>query len=239
MAEDAALLIRRPTAHLDANANENYWAVRRQEAPSVANSFQIDRARWILSRIRLDSSTTLLDIGSGTGEMLVLFRDAGLKEILASDFSPASKTRLETLGFRVVDVDVSSPTSIESMPGADHITICEVLEHIQNAEAALTALIQKAKVSVFFSVPNTGYYVYRLRLLLGRFPVQWRAHPGEHVRYWTLSDMRWWLSSLGLADRATILPYQGWPILNRLFPGLFSKGLLVEVRRAERGAADP
>ena len=225
---DLALLLETPRAHLDAEANANYWSVRRAHMSSAANEFQRERARWIAERIA-DSEGALLDVGSGTGEMLLLMRRQGL-EILASDFSPISQTRLRQLGFRVVDIDVSKAESINALTEVDYVTVCEVLEHLQNPEVALTRLRQKARRAVYFSVPNTGYYIYRLRLLFGRFPIQWRAHPGEHVRYWTLADMRWWLAQLGLSAVASIRPYQGWPILRSIWPGAFAMGLLVEVR---------
>jgi SAM-dependent methyltransferase len=196
---------------------------------TIANSFQEDRARWIAQRIGIGGGS-LLDIGSGTGEMLKLLQEHGRLQIVASDFSPLSKARLRALGFNVVDIDISSPESIKTLDEFDYISICEVLEHTQDPESSLSLLRGKARRAIYFSVPNTGYYPYRVRLLLGRFPVQWRAHPGEHVRYWTLSDMRWWLQQLGVMEDSTIWPYRGWPIFRRIWPGAFAMGLLVEIR---------
>lgn len=177
------------------------------------------------------SPASLLDIGSGTGEMLrVLGERRTDLSIVASDFEPTSQARLKQLGYEVLEVDISKSASVRELRDFDYITICEVLEHTQNPEDSLLALKAKARCALYFSVPNTGYYIYRLRLLLGRFPVQWRAHPGEHVRYWTLSDMKWWLERMELSRCSTIKAYRGWPVLNRLWPAAFAMGLIVEVR---------
>lgn len=234
---DFDLIRKTPTPHLDARANSNYWDVRRKHMSTTPNAFQRDRANWIGARIG-SSTGTLLDIGSGTGEMLLLLKERAT-QVLASDFSPLSQARLRELGFQVVELDISNRESVAALEDVDYVTICEVLEHTQDPEASLTLLRGKARRAVYFSVPNTGYYPYRLRLLFGRFPVQWRAHPGEHVRYWTLADMRWWLRQLNLQDVSDIKPYQGWPVLNRICPSLFAMGLLVEVRSGAGKERDP
>jgi len=87
---------------------------------------------------------------------------------------------------------------------------------------------------LIFSVPNTGHYSHRIRLLLGKFPMQWRHHPGEHLRFWCFSDMRWWLMSClkFKEEKFNIIPYNA-PIslLNKIFPSIFSRGILVYVSK--------
>ena len=63
------------------------------------------------------------------------------------------------------------------------------------------------------------------RLLLGRFPLQWLAHPGEHLRFWTHVDFLWWANCLGYRVQ-TAIPYQGTPFLKRLWPNLFASGIV-------------
>jgi len=108
--------------------------------------------------------------------------------------------------------------------------ILEVLEHMPNPEKFLKLIIKKAKRGVFFSFPNTGYISYRLRLLFGAFPMQWRIHPGEHLRFWTYRDLKWWLKELELYDKSEIYVYEGIPVLNRLWKGLFGAGFVVEIK---------
>ena len=73
--------------------------------------------------------------------------------------------------------------------------------------------------------------MHRLRLMLGKFPLQWRTSPGEHVRFWTTSDMHWWLKNvIGLKkEDYKLYHYAGFPILEKipLLQPILCKGLLV------------
>ena len=40
--------------------------------------------------------------------------------------------------------------------------------------------------------------MHRLRYMLGRFPLQWIVNPNEHIRFWTLKDLIWWLDYLNI-----------------------------------------
>jgi len=72
--------------------------------------------------------------------------------------------------------------------------------------------------------------VYRLRLLFGKFPAQWRVHPGEHVRFWTARDLRWWLLAQGI-ENYKIFYYEGIPLLNKIVPSLFAAGFVVYIQK--------
>jgi len=113
----------------------------------------------------------------------------------------------------------------------DYILMLEVLEHVQNPEDFVHKALSAANDSIFISFPNTGYIKHRLRLLFGRFPVQWRVHPGEHLRFWTLRDLEWWLGQLKLKDKSTIHSYEGVPILNKIYSGMFSAAFIVEIKK--------
>ena len=120
--------------------------------------------------------------------------------------------------------------SIDKIKTYDYISALEILEHIQNPENALIQLINKSNIAVFISFPNTGYIFYRLRFLLGRFPVQWRLHPGEHLRFWTYKDLKWWLTKLNITNYK-IHTYEGLPFLNKLFPSIFAEAFLIQINK--------
>ena len=109
------------------------------------------------------------------------------------------------------------------------ISVCfEVLEHLSSPENLIESMLKNTKVAIIFSVPNTGYIFHRLRLLFGSFPIQWRLNPGEHLRYWTKSDLNWWLNNICSEKnlKFNICTYEGLPFLNKLLPSLFSMGLI-------------
>jgi hypothetical protein len=104
------------------------------------------------------------------------------------------------------------------------------LEHIIEAELVLTAL-SRVSDRVLVSIPNTGYWKYRIRLLAGRFPRQWMIHPAEHVRFWTLADFRLAASKMaGLKIELVIGVGSG--CLGRVYPSLFAPVLFFVLARS-------
>jgi len=85
---------------------------------------------------------------------------------------------------------------------------------------ALTSVSDK----VLISMPNTGYCVYRLRLLAGRFPRQWVIHPSENIRFWTFTDIRLIAKLTGLE----IVRLSGMDCgrLGKWWPSMFAPALL-------------
>ena len=156
---------------------------------------------------------------------------AGLYGIDASDFS---LSRAEKFGIKIFKKDVSKISKFDFVDEKiDYIFLLEVVEHVQNSEKLVAAAFEKSEKGVFVSVPNTGYFLHRLRLLLGRFPLQWREHPSEHVRFWTRRDMVWWLDALGYENRE-IFVYKGIPVANKIFPSLFGAGMIVFIKKEEK-----
>lgn len=207
---------------------DTYWEKRRGQRLGVLNSFQKFRADWILARV--ETGDSLLDLGAGDGAMVQYMRHQKDLRIKCADISQVALDYLRSKGFETVELELTDCAALASIEPVDHVVLCEVLEHLVNPEQLLRALEDCAKNSIFFSVPNTGYWSYRLRLLMGRFPVQWIAHPGEHCRFWTYKDMRWWLAELGYGSRSEVRAYEGVPGLNRLMPGLFAKGLIARIK---------
>jgi hypothetical protein len=234
---EEARLIRKLIADRPAMGNphtdyDRYWEQRLSNGQEGLNGFQRDRAEWVANRIRRGAS--VLDIGCGDGGILMYLRGKAAILPMGADVSPVILGHLEGKGITPFPLNLNVE-GLSGLPECDHILLFEILEHLQNPEALLKEALAKARRSVFFSVPNTGYFPYRLRFLLGSFPVQWRVHPGEHVRFWTLADMRWWLGEMGVSERCELAAYRGLPLLNRLQPGLFGMGLIGEVRSGNRG----
>lgn len=221
-------LFRYPNIQLAQVDYDTYWMQKRADGKlGSLTDFQLKRVDWITQRIKIGSS--VLDIGCGDGG--VLFELQRRRQIvpIGIDVSNYVLEFLRSRDIQVLEMDSQDFEAIETLPVSDHVILFEVLEHTQNPERLLLAALKKAKKSVFFSFPNTGYFPYRLRLLLGSFPVQWRVHPGEHLRYWTLRDLHWWLEELKLTEHSTIHSYEGLPGLNTLLPSLFAMGFVGEI----------
>jgi len=207
---------------------DDYWLKKRGGVMGALNSYQRARVEWIAGRVQPNDS--LLDLGCGDGAVLMALAQQMPIEAIGADISDYALYHLQENGIRAVRCDLSDPSALLDMPGADHILMLEVLEHLPRPEELLMQMLAKAKKSVIFSFPNTGFLSYRLRLLLGRFPVQWRVSPGEHLRFWTYRDLQWWLDELGIRGRSDIAAYEGIPVLSRIHPSLFGAALIAQVR---------
>jgi methionine biosynthesis protein MetW len=129
----------------------------------------------------------ILDFGCGAGNLLCELSRVRQINGVGLDTSEravkiAKENGVNANVFRLEDTD-----GLMQFGRFDLAITTEVLEHVQQAEMVLIAL-SKVSDRVLVSIPNTGYFGYRLRLLAGRFPRQWIIHPAEHVRFWTCAD---------------------------------------------------
>ena len=61
--------------------------------------------------------------------------------------------------------------------------------------------------------------------------MQWALHPGEHLRFWTYRDLKWWLKELGFDKQSEVYVYEGIPVLNKLWKGLFGAGFMIKIKK--------
>lgn len=194
------------------------------------NNWQKQRAEYALEII--EPGASVLDVGCSNIAMLQYLQEqSGIKGI-GVDIDPSILKIAQDFGIKTVHVDITNVDFLLSLPVVDYVTAFEILEHMPVPEMFVVNILKKAKKGLIFSVNNTGYYAHRLRLLFGRFPLQWVAHPGEHVRFWTARDMEFWINSLGFTMKKMVL-YEGLPVLNKIFPKLFSQGMIVYVTDAQ------
>jgi methionine biosynthesis protein MetW len=206
-----------------------YWKKKRASG-TLGNPgiFQLHRIRWIMPRI--SEGDTVAEFGCGDAATLLWLRDRKKIHPIGLDVSEHALSHATGKGIETHKLEYGT-TDYSSLPEADVYLLLEVLEHLPDPESVLKQILKKTRRKVIISVPNTGYFPYRLRLLSGRFPVQWRVHPGEHLRFWTLRDFHWWLGQLGLVEMSETFGYKGVPFLNRMLPNLFAMGILCEIKK--------
>ena len=205
---------------------DEYWRAKRPGNLGMLSSFQRRRAEIVQQFI--DRGATVLDIGCGDGAILSYLREQKQIHGIAVDSSELAISHAASLGFETIKIDCNDTSSLSRLPTIDYILLLEVLEHLPRPEEVLAALRSKCTKAMIVSVPNSGYYVHRLRFLSGRFPLQWIAHPGEHLRFWTLADFRWWIRALKFKF-AALKCYEGIPVLNKLWPSLFAAGIVARL----------
>lgn len=222
----------RATVSLE-NDYDAYWDARGSKMELSLNSWQKERASFVLEKLRRFPQVSVLDIGCGDGSFLAYLKHKGHSGNLSGvDVSIRALEVAKHFGINAQTLDFAAdPIILQSLPSADFVLLLEVLEHMPNSELLLAEAYKKAEKGVFFSIPNTGYFIFRLRLLFGKTPMQWRVHPGEHLRFWTKTDLVWWLNALGYKNYE-VVGYKGVPLLNALWPALFAGGLIVYLHKS-------
>ncbi|MEK7659304.1 MAG: class I SAM-dependent methyltransferase [Patescibacteria group bacterium] len=202
-----------------------YWQARGLNSKTSLNSFQKKRANLTLQY--LEKNSLVLDVGCGNGALLSYINNIKpMKKLIGIDVSEKALAFAKDNNIETINGDISKFDTLKNLPSADYILMFEVIEHFPNSEDLIRWAVINAKKGVFFSVPNTGFFVHRLRLLFGKFPLQWRVNPSEHLRFWTVKDIRWWLRELGL-NSYNLKLYEGIPLLNKIWPSLFGQGIWV------------
>lgn len=214
------------TEKTDYNA---YWKNKRKDGTlGIPGVFQMHRAIWILPR--LQNGDKVAEFGCGDAATLIWLKEKIPIQGIGIDVSEYALTHAAGRGLATFRLEPQSK-DLSALPESDVYLLLEVLEHLPDPEATLRQILEKTRKKVILSIPNTGYFSYRLRFLFGRFPVQWKIHPGEHVRFWTLDDFLWWLKQLGYYDKCSVSTYKGIPILKSILPNSFSMGILCEIRK--------
>lgn len=167
----------------------------------------------------INRKSKVLDIGCGDGACLWYLKSEKDIEGEGIDISREAVARCVKKGIRANIADVSSST-FQIDEKYDYIIIAEVLEHIAHPEDLMHKLKGKFNKLVLVSIPNIGYYKHRIRMMFGRFPIQWAFHPAEHLRFWTVKDFIWWAKEVGFRV-IDIRPSNGIPFLYKLIPNLF------------------
>jgi len=213
---------------------DEYWENRGFHAPSLG------RAKIISKYIDPDSK--ILDIGCGDGTIIeYLSKNNKPKEIVGIDISKRAVDYVKEKGFDAFEIDILSEDFIKFLANKkfDYIIITEVLEHIQDPEKVITAIKNNFSRSLFISIPNAGFFLHRLRLLFGRFPlVMIQQNIKEHIRFWTVKDFIYWSNYHGFKVKdyfvSSGLYFKPLSFLEKLFPSLFAQQIIYKINNGKK-----
>lgn len=222
------------TARVGAVDYDVYWDNKAQTGLGGLSPWRLRRAQTFGAV--LAPGDRVLDLGVGDGALLKWLIDERAITGAGLDVSPKAVDFCRAMGLDVRLADINQP--IEAVVRGhfgeaeasrfDYIILSEIIEHLPDPETLLRGLAPFARKGLLVSIPNTGFHQHRLRLLFGRFPLQWVVTPGEHLRFWTRADFHWWARQLGLPVLRDF-PYQGTPIFRQLWPGLFAAAFVYEL----------
>lgn len=209
-------------------AYEAYWQAKFEARKGAMSPFRLARAQAMAELVQ--PGEKVLDLGVGDGAILKYLVDHRQIDGYGLDISAQAVEFCRSQGLNVAQADVNQPIGAMIDTHYDVIIMSEIIEHLPDPETVLNRLRDKSD-RLMISIPNTGFYHHRLRLLMGHFPLQWVVWPGEHLRFWTIPDFRWWVKQLDFRLTHAIA-YTGTPGLYKVWPGLFGKGMLYVLRDA-------
>lgn len=225
------LFIYPATARVGVVDYDAYWE---NKAPGQLGELSLWRQRraQVFTDLVADGDR-VLDLGVGDGALLRYMLQRKRIQAFGLDVSPRAVEFCRGQGLEVELADLNQPISAYLRQPYDYIICSEIIEHLPDPESLLNNLRPFARKAIIISIPNTGYYLHRLRLLFGRFPLQWVVTPGEHLRYWTRADFHWWARQMRFRITREVA-YEGVRGLKTLWPGLFAAAFVYQLEDSTR-----
>lgn len=201
---------------------DDYWEKRVHQKPKY-------RFVWIARRLPREG--TLLDIGCGDGAFLEYAREK--RPHLRMTGIDGSRTAIDKLHQRGLEgrmIDDLNQPNLSEFRDVDVVTAMEIIEHLAEPERLMEELHQTRASTIYVTIPNLGFLINRLRLMLGgKMPLTAIVyHIKEHLRHWTVRDFYHWARRCGFrVVRHT--GQNGFAGLWRIWPSLFARQMIYEL----------
>lgn len=177
----------------------------------------------------VNTGSTVLDLAGGDGHLGEILQQEKNCQVTVMDISQTAIDTAKERGLEAMVGDLE-----EKLPFNDNffdtVILSEVLEHVVNSEKVLQEASRVSQKNILVSIPNTGFYKYRLQLLFGHFPKQWLISPVEHLRFWTQSDFLKTLKDLNfilLKTKASA----GRRWIRDFYPRLFAEQICFKIKK--------
>ncbi|MBU2615160.1 MAG: methionine biosynthesis protein MetW [Elusimicrobia bacterium] len=209
-----------PKITLDSMNYDDYYETRK-DPENISGGIP---KRYSFFEKLVNSGSTVLDIGCGNGNLLEYIEEKKNTSSYGYDIAQTSVKRAQAKGVNAKVADITDKNfKVEGV--YDYIILSETIEHIAQPEVLLKKIADSFKKEILISIPNVAYFAYRLRLLLGKFPIQWELHPGEHLRFWSIPDFIRWAGEMGYKVKKYYV-CDGFPYLEKVAPNLFGSSIL-------------
>ena len=209
---------------------DKYWSFRK------SNKNSIKRAKIISKNI--EHGLKILDIGCGDGTIIdFIVKNNSPSKIVGIDISKEAVNITKKKGHEAFEMDILSENfeSFLNNNEFDCIIITEVLEYIVDPEKVLMILGKFDYKTIYISIPNSGYYLHRVRLLFGQFPlVMIYIHIREHIRFWTHKDFLYWCNyfNFKVVNFWSCIKLKKFGInLSDRWPSLFAEQIIYKVKK--------
>lgn len=144
----------------------------------------------------------ILDIGCYQGDLLnsllIYYKKCYLIGLDSNYFITENQEKI-----KFIRHDFNNSEKLESLkiPKCDVIILGDILEHLVNPLKSLQAIkkIRNRNSRVFISIPNSGHWYFRLKVLFGKFEYEKNGLFDEtHLRFYTLNTAKELISKSNL-----------------------------------------
>lgn len=153
----------------------------------------------VLEVVERERPRRVLEVGTADGYLTARFAELGC-EVVGIELDPALAARAAGHCERMLVGDVET-LDLSDLGEFDMIVCADVLEHLRDPQAQLARLIEHLKPSGFVvaSLPNVALWLWRLKLLFGRFEYEPKGPMDEtHLRFFTRATAHKLLRRAGL-----------------------------------------
>jgi methionine biosynthesis protein MetW len=201
-------------------AYDHYWTAR---GPSKHKYRFNVLSEWVAP------GSMVLDVGCGDGYLAAFIRDCKKCTVSGLDVSSVAVQRARERGISAVQGDLEARLPFDDGQ-FDYVIASEVIEHIIHSEELVREMVRISCSDILLTIPNSAFWKYRLSLMLGRFPKQWIVYPYEHVRFWSVSDFKNTLRSLGLR-LVEVRAGSGRRWLRDIWPSMFAEQVCYRIKK--------
>jgi 2-polyprenyl-3-methyl-5-hydroxy-6-metoxy-1,4-benzoquinol methylase len=153
----------------------------------------VANAAGLVRDLVADRSTTVVDLGAGSGIVSHALRDVGVG-YHGLEIHPTAVEHMRARGISATQCDLSDLDAVVgALDQVDHVgalMLLDVLEHLLQPHELLTALsrwaLEHDRPTLVVSVPNVAHFDVALRLLCGRWiPTATGLLDSTHIRFFT------------------------------------------------------
>lgn len=143
----------------------------------------------------------VLDVGCAAGELGLALKQAGAREVVGIEASPAAAALAQEKLDRVIVGDAQAADWPLAESSFDYIIFADVLEHLADPWSALAAFSRylQADGRIIASLPNLRFYSIIARLIFNRWGYRESGILDQtHLRFFTLPTIRELFARAGL-----------------------------------------